>query len=632
MSVSDSGFVTPCCFLERWYDRLALGLLYVSLGCIALLALPICFDIISRTWFHYAVDGVTEIETYAMTVIGFAAMPYITATKSHIAIDILFERFGEKAQRRLTLFAWTLSAAASGLLAWEGTKAAQGNVALTQVLMMPEWPFMLFSALCLWLVCLGFCRHALHEAAAMLRGGDALGVALALATLAVLCILPFVYKASGLRLSRLTLGGAGFALLFALLLLRVPIGLAMAAMGIMGLLCIMRTPAAAFSLVASVPFRESCNFVLVAIPMFMLMGELASKSGISRDMFNCANKWLGRMPGGLACAAVGGCAGFGAICGESLPTVITMSTVALPVMRESGYSPSLSCGALAAGGTLGILIPPSMGFIFYSIMTENSVGQLFMAGIMPGLLLSAIFMLIIYAQARRNPSLAPRSPAFSLPVKLRSLTGLVPMVLLFSLVVGGILGGVFTPGEGGAVGAAGAFLYGVARRQLNFAGLAEALRGTALMTGKIFVILAGVYVFGAFLTSSRLPALLADFVVGLDMNRYVVLFIVIGIYIILGCAMTIMPMMLLTLPSIYPTIAALGFDGIWFGVITVIVMEMGLITPPVGMNVFTLASLAPDVPMASIFRGVLPFFFGMCLCVLLIVLFPSLALWLPGML
>lgn len=263
-------------------------------------------------------------------------------------------------------------------------------------------------------------------------------------------------------------------------------------------------------------------------------------------------------------------------------------------------------------------------------MTEESVGQLFVAGIAPGILLTAIFMSIIVFQVKRNPALAPPSEVCSRSEKIRSLAGLVPMIGLFVLVVGGILAGWFTPGEGGAVGALCAFLYALARRQVTVDGLRRALYNTALMTGKIFVILAGVYVFGAFLATSRLPALLADFVTGLDMNKYLILAVVIVIYILMGCVMNIIPMMLLTLPSMYPTIHALGFDGIWFGVVTVIVMEMGMITPPIGINVFTMTSLAPDIPMATVFKGVMPFFAGMCLCVLLVILFPQLALWLPA--
>ncbi len=339
---------------------------------------------------------------------------------------------------------------------------------------------------------------------------------------------------------------------------------------------------------------------------------------------------MGRLPGGLAAATVGGCAGFGAVCGESLATVATMSSVALPAMEKNKYDLSLATGALAAGGTLGILIPPSMGFIFYSIMTQESIGKLFIAGIIPGILLTLIFIAIIVFQVWRNPELAPKSEKYTLAEKLISTVKLIPVIILFVVVVGGILEGYFTPGEGGAVGAAGGLLFAIFRRKLTKENLRISLVKTTVMCGRIFMMIVAVQIFGSFLASSRLPTLLADFIMTMDVNRYVVLSMVIIIYIFLGCIMNIMPMMMLTLPSIFPTIQALGFDGIWFGVVTVIIMEMGMITPPVGMNVFTMASIATHVPMSKIFRGVMPFFIGMLICAILVIIFPQLALWLPN--
>ncbi len=627
----DAPFLPPLVRLEHGYNLFAKIFLYVSLVIIGLLPFPVVADILARQFLGFTFTGVTEIETMALVLIAFGAMPYVTATRSHIVIDLFFDYFPQKTQRGLYLFCYALSTVIAGLLAWRLGAAALESSSFTAALYMPESMFLAYCSVSLGAVSLGMAFQALHAIRSLQENRDHLAMIIALGLAAAIFLLPAAYRVFALDWSKLAIGGVGFLILFTLLFLRVPIGLGMCCMGILGLLTIMRTPASVWSLVAEVPYREVANFVLVAIPMFMLMGELTSVSSISRDMFNCANKWLGRMPGGLACAAVGGCAGFGAICGDSMTTVITMSAVALPQMRQNNYAPSLAAGALAAGGTLGILIPPSMGFIFYSIMTEESVGKLFVAGILPGIVLTMIFMGIIVFQVKRNPVLAPASAKYSLHEKLASLAGLIPMILLFVIVVGGIMTGYFTPGEGGAVGALCAFLYALARRQLTMKGVRGALFSTALMTGKIFVILVGVYVFGVFLAQSRMPALLATFVAGLDMSMYAILAIVIVIYIILGCVMNIIPMMLLTLPSIYPTIQALNIDGIWFGVITVIVMEMGMITPPIGLNVFTMASLAPDISMGTVFRGVMPFFLGMLLCVLLVILFPQLALWLPNL-
>ncbi len=629
-AVAQSPFLQPRFPLEALYNKLSTFLLYFTLILLAMLPIPICFDVIARTFFGLALDGLTEIEMWGLVFIAFGAMPYVTASRGHISIDIFFTMFPRRMQAVLYLFAFFLCAAVTSLFAYLGYGGAIDSSFISASLHLPESPFIMYTAVCFALIALGMLYQVGHCIVDLIKEKDFASICIAIVLFLFFLSLPFLYKWGGFRLSRLALGSVGFLILMTLLMLRVPIGFSMACLGTMGLLTIMRTPEAAFSVVATVPYRETFNLILVAAPMFMLMGELASATGISREMFNCANKWMGRMPGGLACAAVGGCAGFGAICGESLPTVITMTSVALPAMRENNYDLSLSCGALAAGGTLGILIPPSMGFIFYSLMTEVSVGKLFIAGVMPGLLLTFIFICIIMFQVKRNPSLAPTAPTATFKEKVVSLLGLIPMVLIFLLVIGGILGGLFTPGEGGAVGAMGAFLYGVARRQLSKKAFLDCLFSTAVLTGKVFVIITGVYIFGSFLATSRLPNLLADFVTGLEVNRYVILLVVIFLYIILGCVMNVSAMLLLTLPAIFPTIEVLGFDGVWFGVVTVMVMEMGMITPPVGMNVFMLSSLAPDVPMINIFKGVLPFFVGMLICVALIIIFPQIALWLPS--
>ena len=625
---TDSPFLPPLMAPERWYNAGSSLLLVFAACIIAILPLPICCDVFARTFLGFSLSGIAEMETLALVLIAFTAMPFVTASRTHIAIDIFFEHFSHATRQRLELFSCLLCACMLLFFSMHIFQAVPGNNAVTPSLLLPESFFVIITGGGLVLVAVGMLFQVLHILKERMSVRDFWVILVALAVTAFF-YLPELYRASGLNLSKLGLGLAGFALLFALLLLRVPIGLAMCCIGIIGMLSLMRSEKAVWSLLSLVPYRETANFVLVAVPMFMFMGEITSVTGISRDMFDCAYKWLGRMPGGLACASVGGCAGFGAICGDSLPTVIAMSSVALPAMNATGYAPSLSCGALAAGGTLGILIPPSMGFVFYSIMTEESVGKLFVAGIVPGLVLTLIFMAIIVFMVWRDPSLAPPAPHFPLREKVRSLVGLIPMLGLFIVVIGGILAGLFTPGEGGGIGSFGAVLYALCRGQMSWRGFRQAVMNTAKITGRIFVILMGVYVFGVFLTSSRLPALLAQFVVGLEFNKYVILAIVIAIYILMGCVMNITPMMLLTLPSIYPTIQSCGFDGIWFGVITVIVMEMGMITPPVGMNVFTLASLAPNTTMLTIFKGVIPFVLGMALCILLIIIFPQIALWLP---
>ncbi len=626
------GTLPPESAVEALFNKLCKFMLYVSAVLTGLLAIPICMDIITRSFFGFAIEGVIEVETFALVPIAFFATGFLTMSRQHIQIDIFFDTFKPQTKARVVFLANLVGLIISVILVWQTFEASLDNNEISGVLYIPISYVILFTTFGFTCASIGFFFQVLHSGKDLLKHKDLLGVLLPIIIVIAIMALPWIYKASGAKLSGILIGAIGFIILFSMLLIRVPIAFAMGFIGLMGLFCLKRTPEAALSAIGEIPYMQTADFVFVAIPMFMLMGELAFYSGLSADLFECANRWLGRLPGGLACATVGGCAGFGAVCGESLPTVITMTSVALPPMRERKYDPALATGALAAGGTLGILIPPSIGFIFYSIITEESVGRLFMAGVMPGLLLSAMFMIAIVIQVKRKPSLAPKGDKYTMQEKISSLVLLLPMVALFGLVVGGILAGAFTPGEGGAVGAMGAFVYALMRRRVNMDVLKNSLVATVTMSGKIFVIFAGVYIFGAFLSSSRLPNLLADTIVEMQVNRYVVLMVIVFLYIVLGCVMNILPMMLLTLPSIFPTVQALGFDGIWFGVITVMLMEMGMITPPVGMNVFTLSSLAPDIPMATIFKGVMPFFLAMLVTIMLIIAFPGIALWLPNLL
>lgn len=627
---SCTGILPPLSKAEAVFNKFTELQLQFGAILIGLLAIPICVDIFCRTFLNVSLAGMMEVETMTLVVIAFSCMGYTMICRSPIQIDLFYLNMRAKTQARLDFFSNLLCVLIATALAYQTFHETANWTALTSVLRIPEQYFVAWTCIGFGTIAFACMFQTIHSVRELTLSRDYMGLVMGVVGAAVLCALPFIYRAMGIRLSGLAVGGFSFAVLMLLLLGRVPIGLAMALIGLLGLLALLRRPVMAFNSIGSVPFRHTADFIFVAMPMFMLMGELTFYSGLSKDLFDCANKWMGRLPGGLAIASVGGCAGFGAVCGDSFACVVTMSSVALPPMRAQKYDPAMACGALAAGGTLGILIPPSMGFIFYSIMTEESVGKLFMAGIMPGILLTVIFMGIIVIKCVRNPSLAPRSPAAPLREKLISTVYLIPVALLFMLVVGGIMMGSFTPGEGGAVGAMGAFLYAVARRKLSMKDLMSALRSTANMSGKIFLIFAGVYILGSFLATSRLPNLMAEAILSMDVNRYLVLGVVCLLYIVLGCVMNILPMMMLTLPSIYPTIMGLGFDGIWFGVVTVLLMEMGMITPPVGMNVFTLSSLVPDIPMSQIFKGVIPFFFGMILCVLIITIFPEIATWLPN--
>jgi C4-dicarboxylate transporter DctM subunit len=366
------------------------------------------------------------------------------------------------------------------------------------------------------------------------------------------------------------------------------------------------------------------------IPFFVMMGFLCFRSGISVSLYEAGRKIFGQLPGGLAIGTVFGCAGFASICGDSMATAGTMGSVSYPEMKKYRYKDSLATSCVAAGGTLGILIPPSMGFIIYGLIAEVSIGKLFVAGIIPGILLAIFFSVIILIRCMIDPTLGPPGPGVSLKEKVFALKDVWPILVLFIIVIGGIYMGVFTPTEGGGIGTLVALLIGLAKKSLSFKGLVRACVESMALTSVIFGILIGVTILGYFITISEIPMRMAGIIVALPLSRWAIFAVILLLYVFLGMVMNIIPMILITLPILFPTIKGLGFDPIWFGVVMVIMMEMGQITPPVGVNVFVIASVAKGVPMSSIFKGVAPFILAMILVIILLAIFPNLALFLPN--
>jgi len=359
------------------------------------------------------------------------------------------------------------------------------------------------------------------------------------------------------------------------------------------------------------------------------MGQLAHHSGMSGRLFHAAYRFFGSLPGGLAVATIGACAGFSAICGSTSATAATMAAVALPEMKKYNYDPSLATGVVAAGGSLGILIPPSTIFIVYGVMTEQSVGKLFLAGVMPGILMTILFIATVFIWTWNRPELAMPGARFSLREKIASLTGVVETLILFVAVMGGLFSGVFTPTEAAAVGAFGTLLIAVAGRHLSWNGFVQSLVETTRVTCMILVIVAGATVFGHFLAVTRIPFDVGTWVMGLQIHPWAVMSLILLVYLLLGCLMDSLAMIMLTIPIFFPVITSLGFDPIWFGVIIVLVTGMGVITPPVGINVYVVAGVARDVPLHTIFRGAVKLLAAQIVTAALLVLFPQIALWLP---
>jgi C4-dicarboxylate transporter, DctM subunit len=421
----------------------------------------------------------------------------------------------------------------------------------------------------------------------------------------------------------------GFLALFALMLLRVPVGMAMGLVGITGYSWIAGA-GPALKLVGQTSMRTVTDYTFGVIPMFMLMGALVSVSGVSRELFKAANSMIGHLRGGLGVATVLACGGFAAICGSSVATAATFSGVAYPEMRRFGYPQSFSTGVIAAGGTLGAMLPPSTVLAVYAILTQQDIGKLFMAGVVPGLLAMLMYVLTIMIIVRVRPDWLPRGTLKPWSERLADLKNVWAPLVLFLFVIGGLYGGFFTPTEAGGVGASGAFLLGILRGRLDRAKIKEALLSATRTAAAVFTVLIGALMFGYFLTVTQTPQRLAGFLSGLGIGPYGVLVLIMLMYLLLGCLMDAMAMIILTVPIIFPIVTQLGFDPIWFGIIIVMTVELGLIHPPVGMNVFVIKSVVNEVSFTTIFKGVLPFVATDILRLVILISFPIIALWLPS--
>ena len=424
----------------------------------------------------------------------------------------------------------------------------------------------------------------------------------------------------------------GLAAMMVLAFVRIPIALAMGIVGIVGY-AYMRdwNWMVAFATAQTKIYETGRNYTLSVVPLFILMGSFVTRAGMSQELFRAAYAFIGHLRGGLAMATVMACAGFGAICGSSIATAATMAKVAYPSMKKLGYSDALSTGAIAAGGTLGILIPPSTILVIYGIITETNIGKLFAAGILPGILATVLLCLAVAWSTWRDPAAGPRGERASWSERWTALRGVWAVVALFALVMGGIYAGAFTATEGAAMGAFGAMIFALSRGVLTWKSLYASLVESARTTSMLFMILIGALMFAEFVNITSMPSDLTGFVSRFQLHPIVVVIAIMVIYIILGTAMEELSMILLTLPVFFPIIVKLGFDPIWFGVLIVVVVEIGLISPPVGMNLFVLSTLIPEVPTRTVFRGVMPFVAVDVIRLAILVAFPAISLYLPSL-
>lgn len=427
-----------------------------------------------------------------------------------------------------------------------------------------------------------------------------------------------------------TAGIVGIVLLLLLFMIRMPVAFAMAFVGFIGF-AYLGGIESALAILAQDIFDTLSSYPLSVIPMFILMGSLAFAAGISQRLYKTCYSWLGSMRGGLTVATVIACSGFAAICGSTAATAATMGKIALPEMKKYGYDDELATGTIASAGTLGILIPPSTVLIVYGILTEESIGKLFIAGILPGAILTLFFVATVVLICLRNPKLGPPGPATSWMEKIRSLGGIIEAVVLFALTIGGLFLGWFSPTQAGAIGAFGALLIGIFRGQLRVKTTIDALKDGLRTACMVLFIITGATVFGHFLAISNIPFALADWVGNLPIPRMAIMGIMILIYFAGGFFMDSMALIVVTIPIFFPLVTKLGFDPIWFGVIVVLVGEMGVITPPVGVNVFVISGIAPEIPLHRIFKGIVPFLIALIILTILLVVFPEIATFIPNL-
>ena len=425
------------------------------------------------------------------------------------------------------------------------------------------------------------------------------------------------------------LGFTGIVALLILLVLRVPVAFAMFLVGFLGIWALNGWNGA-MGLLSSETFTLASSSELVVVPLFILMGNVASTTGMSRQLYNAAYAVIGHIRGGLASATLLGCGGFAALSGSSVASALTMGKVSLSEMDRYGYDPRLSTGVVAAGGTLGILIPPSTGFVIFAILTEQSIGRLFLAGVFPGLLLLAIFVITVSIICWFRPEAGPPGLRRSLSEKLTALTGALPILLVIASTIGGIYGGLFSPVEAAGVGAAFVIIYGIVTRSLSLPAFWQAARASVVTTATVMLILIAAHMVNPFLALSHVPTYVGEALIALDIPVLGTLVLMLLVYLVLGCFLEGFAMLVLTLPIFFPVVLQMGIDPIWFGVLVVLTLEMGLISPPVGINVFIVKSVAPKVALADIFRGVLPFWLAMLMTLGILIAFPQISLLLPN--
>ena len=598
-----------------------------------IMAALITLDVAVRYLFGPAMQFIIEGETFLLVMMTFLSLAETQRNGRHISVDFITSSLPANVnlfnKAIFTLFGLCLFLVISWQLYIRGMQEYTDG-ATTIVSHMPLFPFSFLGTFGCLLISLVLIKESLENIGRVLSAfkKPLLVLSLILVLAVAIIAFPFVYRSLGIQASKTTLSVLMLAFTLLLMFLGFPVSFTMAFIGLLGTLLLSNMDIA-LGFVRLTALDSVAEYYLCVIPFFILMGLFCLYAGISKALFHSAHKCVGGIPGGLAIATIIGCGGFAAICGDSMANAATMGSVAIPEMKKFKYRDSLATGSVAAGGTLGILIPPSIGFIAYAIVTQESVGKLFIAGILPGLLLLFLFCGSIYLRCKWNPSLGPATQRSSYREKLMSLKGTWQVVLLFALVMGGIFSGAMTPTEAGGVGVIGALVLAAFSSEFSWKKLFKSLNDGIQMSTMIITMLIGVSILNNFIILTGLPSDLSNFLQSMKLSPYVFFVCVMVLYLVLGMLMNIIPMVMITIPILFPSIVALGFDPIWFGVVMVIVMELGQISPPVGINVFVISGVAKDVPMGRIFKGIMPFAICEMAAIIILVLFPQIALFLP---
>lgn len=587
-------------------------------------------DVFLRYFFHRSLNGTVEATELFMVVVVFSSLAYTQWTKNHVIMDVLTSSMRPRWQNlweAATLF-WSLAVTA---LCIHATALYAGkSTSVTAVLQVPLAPFIYFVAFGFFTLLLTLAWDWLKALARVARGGRLdVWLAFGLAALPVLAAWWFAsHRMAGM--STVTIGVLGIVVMFALFLTGMPVAFALMATGFIfsGML---RGLPAALNMYGKAMYSTSASYAWAPLMFFMLMGYFCFYGDFGKDLYTCARRWLGHLRGGLAQGSVCACAAFGAVVGDVLSGSIAMSAIALPEMRRNGYDDALAVGTLACSSTIGALIPPSTTFILYGVLAEQSIADLFMAGVLPGLICTFFFMLVIWLMVFRTSALAPRLPREPLRERLVSLRAALPIIALFVLVIGGIYGGVFTPTEGGGIGAAGTLILALVMRRMTWKRMEESLQSSARFITMCFTVLTGATALGAFMTLSRIPQLLAGAIASTGMPGWLTLAAIIVVLMVLGCFIPSMPLLLVCVPIFVPIAQVYGWDLIWFGIVMALMMNMAGITPPFGINLFVMKGLA-DVPLSVMYRASWPFVAALALSIAVVLAFPATATWLPDLL